>query len=356
MEQVSIIVPVYNALPYLTQCLDSILAQHFKDFQLILIDDGSTDGSGAVCEAYKQKDERICVIHQENQGVSMARNEGLHWARGKYVMFIDPDDWIEESLLEQMNELACKEDLDWVIWSLEICIFDETQHLLEKRKVQAKPGIYQNANECRKTLRDLMQWDDLLLGVPWNKFYRREIIEAFHLRFPPLRRRQDIVFNLKYYSYVKRMALTSTIYSYYRVIDRGYEHKAGKDSLAIAEVIYQTFQELLSAWGSYQGESRAWVEYHYLCDVLRSLSYCHYPQWHYTWREKYTYIQQTLRTEGIQQVLQQMKWQIPIKGRRMALNYRKIKWMKKGKVIRLLLVDGIEAIYAKQQYVKRRKK
>lgn len=97
----SVIVPVYNTAAYLSHCIDSILAQSYLDFELILVDDGSTDGSEALCDAYANRDARICVLHQENGGHTVARNNGLRMAQGAYVLFADSDDWIDGDLLEQ---------------------------------------------------------------------------------------------------------------------------------------------------------------------------------------------------------------------------------------------------------------
>lgn len=99
---VSLIIPVYNVAPYLKVCLDSILSQSFRNWEALCVDDGSTDGSGAMLDAYAARDVRFRVIHQVNQGVSMARNEGLRHARGVYVMMVDPDDWIEPDMVECM--------------------------------------------------------------------------------------------------------------------------------------------------------------------------------------------------------------------------------------------------------------
>ena len=104
MPKLSVIVPVYNTEKYLRECIDSILAQTFRDFELILVDDGSTDGSGAICDEYAKQDERIRVIHQENGGITVARKSGVRAARGEYVTFVDSDDWIDKDMYRIMLE------------------------------------------------------------------------------------------------------------------------------------------------------------------------------------------------------------------------------------------------------------
>ncbi len=102
MPELSIIVPVYRVEPYLRRCVDSILAQTFRDFELILVDDGSPDGCPAICDEYAAKDSRVLVIHQENRGVSAARNAALDIARGSYIGFVDSDDWIDPQMYEKL--------------------------------------------------------------------------------------------------------------------------------------------------------------------------------------------------------------------------------------------------------------
>ena len=92
---ISVVIPVYNTEAYLKECIDSVLHQTYSDLQVILVDDGSTDGSGVVCDEYAQNDSRVIVVHQSNQGVSAARNKALEYVKGQWVSFIDSDDWLE---------------------------------------------------------------------------------------------------------------------------------------------------------------------------------------------------------------------------------------------------------------------
>lgn len=115
MPELSIIVPVYKVEKYLPRCIDSILAQTFGDFELILIDDGSPDGCGRICDEYAQKDKRIVVIHQKNMGVSAARNAGLDIARGRYIGFVDSDDWIEPQMYEVMMDAIRENGADMAV-------------------------------------------------------------------------------------------------------------------------------------------------------------------------------------------------------------------------------------------------
>lgn len=115
MPELSIIVPVYKVEKYLPRCIDSILAQTFGDFELVLIDDGSPDGCGRICDEYARKDKRIVVIHQKNMGVSAARNAGLDIARGRYIGFVDSDDWIEPQMYEVMMDAIRENGADMAV-------------------------------------------------------------------------------------------------------------------------------------------------------------------------------------------------------------------------------------------------
>lgn len=107
-ELISVIVPVYRVEKYLKECLDSILAQTYHNLEIILVDDGSPDKCGEICERYAEIDERIFVIHQKNAGLSVARNEGLSASHGEYIMFVDSDDWIEDTVIEDLFMLCKK--------------------------------------------------------------------------------------------------------------------------------------------------------------------------------------------------------------------------------------------------------
>jgi glycosyltransferase involved in cell wall biosynthesis len=115
MPVISIIVPVYKVEPYLRRCIESILAQTFSDIECILIDDGSPDNCSVICDEYAQKDGRIVVIHQENRGVSAARNAGLEAARGEWIGFVDSDDWIEPNMYESLLEACVAKDSDLAV-------------------------------------------------------------------------------------------------------------------------------------------------------------------------------------------------------------------------------------------------
>ena len=132
VPEISIIVPVYKVEEYLSQCIDSILVQTFTNFELLLVDDGSPDRCGEMCEEYAQKDERIRVFHQENAGVSTARNKGLAEAYGKYIVFVDSDDYVDKLYLEHL----CSRDADYIVSGM--------QDMPEGHATTLKDGFYKD--------------------------------------------------------------------------------------------------------------------------------------------------------------------------------------------------------------------
>lgn len=169
--EVSIIIPVYNTEQYLPRCIDSILSQTFTDFELLLIDDGSKDGSGKICDEYSAKDSRIRVFHKENGGVSSARNLGLRNAQGEWIIFIDSDDWISESMLHDMCEIARSEKSDIVYCDLKT-VFNEHTEVLHIAKYDSDKVNMLN-NFIKSTF-----------GTVVGMLAKRRLYESNQVRFP----------------------------------------------------------------------------------------------------------------------------------------------------------------------------
>lgn len=189
---VSIIVPVYNAGATLRRCVESVLNQEFADFELLLADDGSQDGSGALCDRFAAGDNRVRVFHKENTGVSETRNLCLSQARGRYLQFLDADDWITANatklLVRAMEEHRC----DLVISDF---------YRVVGERVSPKGDIDETRVLSREEYAAHMMENpaDYYYGVLWNKLYRREIVERHHLRMDPaISWCEDFMFNLEY--------------------------------------------------------------------------------------------------------------------------------------------------------------
>ena len=180
MPTVSVIVPVYQVEAYLPQCIDSILAQSFQDFELILVDDGSPDGSGEICDRYAERDPRIHVLHKKNAGVSCARNSGLELAAGEYVTFCDSDDAYEPEHLEILLRRLLDNGADSAVTSFKTVTEDGT----ELQSWERQAGVF--AFPAPEDKIDYLLGKIMTPDVGWEvctRLFRRSIIEERHIRF-----------------------------------------------------------------------------------------------------------------------------------------------------------------------------
>ena len=173
----SIIVPVYNVRLYLDKCIESILAQTFTDFELVLVDDGSTDGSAEICDSYVERDSRIRVIHKENEGVVSARKAGIAAARGKYAGYVDGDDWIEKDMYEKMVHYMEQFDCDLVMCDI---VHERKSLPLSSggTSTDIENGYYDSEKLRKKILPNMIYAGEFykfgIYPVIWNKLYKRE--------------------------------------------------------------------------------------------------------------------------------------------------------------------------------------
>jgi Glycosyltransferases involved in cell wall biogenesis len=179
-SEVSVIVPVYNVEPYLRRCIDSLVNQTLQNIEIILIDDGSTDGCGAICDEYTTKDTRIRVVHQENVGLSEARNSGIDRARADFLMFVDSDDWVEPEFCELPLMLAKKHKADLVMFQFRY----SKNGRIRRKRLDVSEGI--------KTQKEALGLLASEVGMmAWNKLYHRELFRMN--RYPKGKVYEDIV-------------------------------------------------------------------------------------------------------------------------------------------------------------------
>ena len=204
--KVSIIIPVYNTEQYLPRCIDSILGQSFTDFELLLIDDGSTDGSAKICDAYAEKDSRIRVLHKENGGVSSARNLGLNEAKGEWVVFVDSDDWISDNCIKLLTEPLRNKEFDIVVgdyriigefpYNLELSLPEGAYHETGITHTFCNGGIY---------------------IMSWNKLYRKEFLLKNQLAFEEGKVHEDEILAFEISCLEKSFYVVKSVTYYYRI-------------------------------------------------------------------------------------------------------------------------------------------
>ena len=209
MKLISVVVPVYNMKRYLAKCVDSLLAQTYKDYEIILVDDGSTDESGELCEQEAKRSEKIRVVHKQNGGLSSARNCGIDCAKGEHIIFPDPDDWVESNYLEYLLAIKEKENAD-----LSICGFFRYDQ--KKETVFTLPPAV--VLDPKEALRRLVLPSDFS-GYAWNKLFSMRIIQDVGLRFDEeLRSLQDLHFCFRYFQLCNRIACDPTPLYHYNIM------------------------------------------------------------------------------------------------------------------------------------------
>lgn len=254
MSTISTIIPVYNAELYIEECIKSIINQTYRDLEIILINDGSTDKSAEVCKRYSSIDDRIIYIEQDNQGVVSARNKGLDKATGDYIYFGDSDDWLEVDALQNLYDEIVKYDCDLVVANMSLVenhnkrklrIFDKAFYTNDKEFITKYQlsciGYGYNPNPGTK-------FNLTGLGSMGNKLYKKEIIDTYNMRFDPRSGGiyEDNLFVLHYLEKCKSLSfIEESIYNYRKVEDsnsRGYK----KDTLIINENIFNLINEFIN--------------------------------------------------------------------------------------------------------------
>lgn len=213
---ITVIIPIYNVKPYLNPCLQSVANQSYTDFECLLIDDGSTDGSGEICDGWAKDDSRFHAFHQTNQGVSAARNKGLELAEGELVTFVDSDDWIDKDYLSAMMSQQKSGRTDLTVSGI-TCEF-------ENRASQSFIPRHTDCFELEESGFDsfLDLHRKYLLYGPYTKLYRRDIIRRHDVKFDAdCSYGEDLLFNFQYLKHVRHISSVSQSNYHYRILGGG---------------------------------------------------------------------------------------------------------------------------------------
>lgn len=246
---ISIIVPVYNVEEYLRECVDSVLNQTYSDIEVILVDDGSTDQSGNICDEYAGMDSRIKVIHKKNEGVSAARNTGIEVASGERIIFVDSDDCIHPQLLESYREL----DDDSVTLLCDYTTDMEEWKRFSLNDIQEHMEFVDREKFMKLFYKDYM-------NPPFNKYFWADIIREHQIRFPEdMSLGEDLIFNMKYLAAVKRdYRIMHGPFYYYRENRAGSLSTGGRaDLLDIQKKLFASIKNFLDETGIWTEENAA---------------------------------------------------------------------------------------------------
>lgn len=226
MPEISIIVPVYNVEKYIRRCIDSLISQTFKNIEILLIDDGSQDSSGSICDEYALKDNRIKAIHKVNGGVSSARNVGLDIAQGTYIMFCDPDDYVDPTWCEKMHRVISnpQKNVQW-------CTCGYNRIDADSQKIIRIVNPIYSTGKASVPLNENLSFicNHSLFCTVWSGIFKNDCIKAAHLRFDEaLSHSEDVMFVLQYLQQIDKLEVGFTnepLYNYSTGISDSLTHK-----------------------------------------------------------------------------------------------------------------------------------
>ena len=224
-RMISVIVPIYNVEKYLDECIKSILRQTYTDFELILVDDGSTDNSGQKADVWADKDGRITVIHKENGGLSGARNSGIKVSSGEYLFFVDSDDYIADNCLEVLLERAVQEDAD-----IATCKFNNLW--VDACRAETRMPNIDTVIEVKDYLERIYLYG--VYTIVWNKLYKRKLFEG--LLFEEGRLNEDAIIVPRLIERANKVAHSSEALYYYRRRKSGIMHGKKREEMLISVV------------------------------------------------------------------------------------------------------------------------
>ena len=266
---ISVIVPVYNVAPYLRQCVDSILSQSYTHLEVLLIDDGSTDESGAICDEYAQQDSRVKVIHKSNGGLSSARNVGLSLASGEWISFVDSDDWLDTSIYQKcIDELERYPDLDLVRFLINYAYPDKdanSYRLVPLRETQDSLVI--DKSVC-------FRYPGRLLGIVWSSIYRASLLKSLEIIFIDGLIHEDEYFTAELYARAKSLkGRYVPFYGYYYRKDREGAITHNGNSIKSFEHLSKGFISVLQRLQSVDAEVVPLLNTHFLAVLEESLGW-----------------------------------------------------------------------------------
>lgn len=284
MPKVSVLIPVYNVESTLERCVRSVLDQSFQDFEIILVNDGSTDSSGDLCDKLAAKDNRITVIHKDNEGLGPTRNCGVRAAHGEYIYHCDSDDWISKDLLK--NTVKAMDEYNGEILIFGYTIFTETVQgeLSEYDIVQVPDGIIEGTDSVHRFFIS-QYYNSFSVQSACNRLYRREFLLRENLEFPALRRCQDMAFSLLLFSKAtKVICLKEALYNYI-IVPGIFKGRGFNEMIATYLDIFTRTSTAFTEWGLYDNLEEAKLK-NKICEHIANYSvYAIEKKYPLQWRE-----------------------------------------------------------------------
>ena len=250
----SVIVPVFNCALFLERCINSIIKQQYNNFELILVNDGSTDNSGNICNDYSAIDSRIIVINKKNAGVSCARNDGLNIARGKYIIFLDSDDYLDDGYFDEINNiLSSYNNVELINFGFYSDVDDINGTNISSDIINYNTNYYSSIVDIRNDFVSL--WDHTMLYNIWNKVYLKSIIDENDISFPSSYWGEDVEFNRRYLDCTSNMYNSEKcFYHYIREREGATTKKYKSDIFELRKKEFTNFNDYFEKWNIQKSE------------------------------------------------------------------------------------------------------
>lgn len=298
MVELTVIIPVYNAEKYIGKCIDSILSQSYQLYEVLLIDDGSTDNSLSICQEYEKKDKRIKVFHQKNEGPSSARNYGLRLAQGTYLTFIDADDYIMPTMFSELIRIMDDTSCDLVIspFTVEYVYFKNKKFLRPNLHFD---GLLRNSKEDADKIFSL--FEATIINSPCARIYKTEIIKTNHIFMPHgVNYMEDLIFNIDYLKCCESFYFFNKSFYFYT------KKKFGSITSSYTDKLFQSINsahdkalEYLQGNLEIKGQLERRAHYILIPNVLTSFLNLFYKDCPMTRTEKMAFIQGIVRDKHI---------------------------------------------------------
>jgi len=302
MEKVSIIVPVYNAQKYLDKCIKSIINQTYRNCEIILINDGSTDNSLNICMEYEKKHSNIMIINQENGGPSIARNNGIKNASGKYLVFVDSDDEIQNNMIEKMVANLEKNQVDLVVAGVKK-IFYKNSQIAQIKEIKYQKTLLNDFDEIVNYFWPI--FDKNGFNALWNKIYKLDIIKKNNIRLDnSLNMGEDYLFNLNYIVNAKKVLISDEILYNYKIEYNILTNKFEEDLFEHRMIIWNKTQETLKNNNCLKDAND--MKYLYVKFIYAQIIMLSHPNCTYT-KEKKKEIIDNMYNEMTKEILHKIK-------------------------------------------------
>lgn len=304
---VSVVVPIYNVAQYIDRGIKNLKKQDYPNFEIILIDDGSTDESTNLCDTWAAKDERIRVFHKDNGGAGSARNVGILNALGKYIYFFDIDDYADADLLSYNVEIMETKGVDYILFGFRT-ITPQQDNLQDE--VSFKEKEIRSNDELKEIYVDTFALCKHGNGFPWNKFYRRSFLIENNLLFENQRIQQDEIFNLNLYPYLNKAYISSRVLYTYYIYNKGNTRvRFIPDRFDIYVSVREHFDRLILLWQLKDNRLQSYLDQRFLAGILTCCTYnLFHPANSWTYLEKKQEVLRILNHPISKKLLKNLKY------------------------------------------------